>query len=171
MKFLGFTPLNTNLPAEFLIRDNNNVPQDPAVLPTFRIYGPSGLMTNGTGTLAQQNTGTLTNATNASPIVVTSTGHGLTGKPRVTISGVVGNTAANGTFTITVIDANTFSLDGSTGNGAYTSGGTWHVTGLYSATLDAQASDGYASGTTYFVYTSWTVGGSTYGDLDSYTVV
>jgi len=37
---------------------------------------------------------------------------------------VGGNTAANGTWTITVTNSTTFSLNGSTGNGAYTSGGS-----------------------------------------------
>jgi len=67
----------------------------------------------------------VTGATNASPIVVTSTGHALNTGDAVSISGVAGNTAANGTFTVTKVDANTFSLNGSTGNAAYTSGGTW----------------------------------------------
>lgn len=65
----------------------------------------------------------VTGATNASPVVITSTGHGLSTGHRVAISQVGGNTAANGNWTITVVDANTFSLNGSTGNGAYTSGG------------------------------------------------
>ena len=67
----------------------------------------------------------VTGATNASPIVVTSTGHALDTGDAISISGVAGNTAANGTFTVTKVDANTFSLNGSTGNAAYTSGGTW----------------------------------------------
>jgi hypothetical protein len=67
----------------------------------------------------------VTGATNASPIVVTSTGHSLNTGDAVSISGVAGNTAANGVFTVTKIDANTFSLNGSTGNAAYVSGGTW----------------------------------------------
>lgn len=67
----------------------------------------------------------LTGATNASPIVITSTGHLLNTGDTISISGVVGNTAANGIFTITKVDANSFSLNGSTGNGAYSSGGTW----------------------------------------------
>lgn len=66
---------------------------------------------------------TITNATNATPIVVTSTGHKFVSSDTVTISGVQGNTAANGTFTITKIDDDTFSLDGSVGNGTYSSGG------------------------------------------------
>ena len=67
----------------------------------------------------------LTGATNASPIVITSTAHLLNTGDTISISGVVGNTAANGIFTITKVDANSFSLNGSTGNGAYSSGGTW----------------------------------------------
>jgi len=66
---------------------------------------------------------TITAATNASPIAVTSTTHGYSTGDALNITGVVGNTAANGTWIITVIDANTYSLNNSTGNGAYTSGG------------------------------------------------
>ncbi|MDZ4685792.1 MAG: choice-of-anchor D domain-containing protein, partial [Planctomycetaceae bacterium] len=67
----------------------------------------------------------LTNASNATPIVITATNHGLVTDNYVVISGVTGNTAANGSFQITRIDANSFSLNGSAGNGAYAGGGTW----------------------------------------------
>jgi hypothetical protein len=66
---------------------------------------------------------TISGATNASPIVITDTAHGYFTGQQVTISGVLGNTGANGTWTISVTDANHFSLNGSVGNGAYTSGG------------------------------------------------
>jgi uncharacterized delta-60 repeat protein len=72
--------------------------------------------------------GTITNATNTGPIVITSANHNLISGTQVTISGVGGNTNANGTFAVTVVDKNTFFLNGSTGNGAYTGGGTWTVT-------------------------------------------
>lgn len=73
----------------------------------------------------------ITGATNATPIVVTSTSHGITAgqKQYVLIAGVGGNTAANGYFEATGIDANTFSLQDPytganiAGSGAYTSGG------------------------------------------------
>jgi hypothetical protein len=65
----------------------------------------------------------VTAATNANPIVVTSTAHGLTTGDVVFIAGAVGNTAANGVFTATVVDANTFSI-AVAGNGAWSSGGT-----------------------------------------------
>lgn len=63
-------------------------------------------------------------ATNATPIVITSTSHGLATNDAVTIASVGGNTAANADWIITVTGDNTFSLNGSVGNGAYTSGGT-----------------------------------------------
>ena len=68
--------------------------------------------------------GVVTGATNASPIVIACTAHGLTTGQYATISGVQGNTNANGTWTITRVDANHFSLNSSTGNAAYTSGGS-----------------------------------------------
>ena len=62
-------------------------------------------------------------ATNASPIVITGSGnHNLTSGDSVTITGALGNTAANGTWTITKTAANAFSLNGSTGNGTFTGG-------------------------------------------------
>lgn len=69
----------------------------------------------------------ISNATNASPIVVTTAStHGASTGDKIEIRGVFGNTAANGFWTITVTGSNTFSLNGSTGNAAYTSGGVWH---------------------------------------------
>ena len=63
-------------------------------------------------------------ASNATPIeIATAAPHGLPSGVQVTISGVVGNTSANGTFTITVTGANSFTLDGSSGNGDWVSGG------------------------------------------------
>jgi hypothetical protein len=67
----------------------------------------------------------ITAATNAAPIVITSNNHGLRTGNQVQITGVLGNTAANGNFVVTRVDANRFALNGSTGNGAYTGGGTW----------------------------------------------
>jgi hypothetical protein len=65
-------------------------------------------------------TRTITNATNASPIVVTtSAAHNFATNDRVTVEGVSGNTAANGDWVITKLSSTTFSLNGSTGNGAF----------------------------------------------------
>lgn len=70
-------------------------------------------------------TGTVTDATNTSPIVVEVVGHPYHNGDTVYVTGVTGNTAVNGRQRrITVIDADHFSLEGTTGNGAYAGGGT-----------------------------------------------
>lgn len=70
------------------------------------------------------NTKVVTGATNASPIVITtSTAHGYDTDDYVTILAVTGNTAANGCSKITKLSGTTFSLNGTTGSGAYVSGG------------------------------------------------
>src|SRR5574344_37660 len=74
--------------------------------------------------LQSYKTYTVSNATNATPIVITAVGHPFITGDKVQISGVGGNTAANGVFTITKIGTDTFSLDGSVGNGAFSSNGT-----------------------------------------------
>lgn len=66
---------------------------------------------------------TITGATNASPISITSATHGYSTGDIIHVTGVGGNTAANGLFALTNTGTNTFTLDGSTGNGSYTSGG------------------------------------------------
>lgn len=71
-------------------------------------------------------TGVITDASNVSPIVITSAAHGLSNGDSVLIARVKGNRAANGGFVITVIDADTFSLDDSVGSGAYIEGGVWY---------------------------------------------
>src|SRR5262249_6327020 len=53
------------------------------------------------------------------------TAHGLSTGAFVVINSVGGNTAANGYWQITKVDNNNFTLNGSFGNGTYTSGGTW----------------------------------------------
>lgn len=70
-------------------------------------------------------TATVDDATNASPIVIeTSAPHLFSTGDIVLVEGVGGNTAANGSWTILVVDATHFQLVGSTGSGGYTTGGT-----------------------------------------------
>lgn len=87
---------------------------------------------------------TVSNITQANPAVVTATGHGLQTGDSITISGVIDNgpggdfeTAVNTTHVLTVIDANSFSLDGvdtSLTTNTYASGGAG-ATGKYVVTL------------------------------------
>jgi hypothetical protein len=74
---------------------------------------------------AAGSSGTITDATNATPIVFEAIGHGLTSGATVSVSGVGGNTSANNVWTITVVDADHFSADGSSGTASYTGGGAW----------------------------------------------
>lgn len=77
----------------------------------------------------------VSDATNTSPIeITTSVAYVIATGSQVSIAGVGGNTAANGTWTVTWIGGSTFSLVGSTGNGAYTSGGAVTIPGGVPAT-------------------------------------
>jgi hypothetical protein len=81
-------------------------------------------MGHGLGFSSYVTTLSITGATNASPIVVTTSfSHGLVNGDQVTIQNAAGNTAANGTWTVANRTATTFELAGSTGNGAYTGNG------------------------------------------------
>lgn len=81
--------------------------------------------------------GSVTAASNAAPIVITSNGHGLNVGDMVVVAAVSGNTAANGTWPVSAVTTNTFTLSGSSGNGAYTSGGTWNRFGTNSSWSNA----------------------------------
>lgn len=68
----------------------------------------------------------ITGAVNAVGLIrITATGHGLSTGNVVDIGGVLGTTEANRTgWVVTVIDANTLDLQGSSFANAYVSGGT-----------------------------------------------
>src|SRR3990167_1645260 len=82
---------------------------------------------------------TITGATNASPIkITTSAVHSLITGMQVNITGVTGNTAANGSFPIIVTSTTEYTLTGSTGDGAYISGGEANSWSLSSTVNTAQ---------------------------------
>ncbi len=68
----------------------------------------------------------ITDATNATPIVITSAAHGLVDGDIVTVVNVGGNGAAKGTFVVNQLTTSTFELVGSAGDGAYTGGGEFY---------------------------------------------
>ena len=81
------------------------------------VYGASSALDGSTAN-------PITAATNAGPIQVTFlNAHGMLTGDYCNLTGVQGNTAANGWWQVTVKDANNVYLNGSVGNGAYTSGG------------------------------------------------
>jgi hypothetical protein len=93
------------------------------------LFGSAGAAVTGSGSV--------TGATNASPIVITQTGHGKNTGDVARISAVGGNTAANGVWVIEKVTNDTYKLLGSTGNAAYTSGGTASFVGTqYTLTDD-----------------------------------
>jgi hypothetical protein len=88
-------------------------------------------------------------------VVVSISSHGFSTGDLITISGVTGISDANGSWTITVINSGSFSLDGCEATGV------WGGDGLATKTLDAQASykwsleawggdQGYPSASTYY---------------------
>lgn len=91
---------------------------------TINTYGIDKLTTP--VTIAAVTRLAITGATAASPISITSAGHGLATGTKVTIAGIIGVPEANGTFIITNTGVNTFTLNGTTGTGAYVSGGFVH---------------------------------------------
>jgi hypothetical protein len=92
---------------------------------------PVQLSTNG---VLQLVTGTTTDTTpgpNFGDIIVsTFSTQGLKTGEGVRIAGVVGNDAANGVFTVNVLDGNDFELEGVKPDGAYAGGGIWTQVGL-----------------------------------------
>jgi hypothetical protein len=73
---------------------------------------------------ASVNQRTVIGATNATPIVITtSVAHGYANGDRVIVDSVGGNTAANGAWIVAGQTPTTFQLTGSVGSGAYTTGG------------------------------------------------
>lgn len=170
--FAGFVELDSTLNLAMNAEDSNGTPKDPTNNPTYRIYNGEALASNGTGTLSKLDTHTVTGAANASPIVITtSSAHNLETNNRVVVSGVLGNTAANGEFTITDTGSTTLSLNGSTGNGPYTSGGTVHVAGLYKFSHSIASGDGYERGKTYTIRVTYTISSTVYTDSYTFTVV
>ncbi len=112
------------------------------IQPSFTYGGEANLPVDGSALVFLPkafSTGvTIAGATNASPIVITTTEGDLAGIANgqsVDISGVLGNTAANGTFAIQKLTPTTFALVGSTGNGAYAGGGVWKTPMSIEATL------------------------------------
>lgn len=98
---------------------------------------------NGSASGAVQKT--ITGATAANPVVITSNGHGFANGTKVSIRGVVGMTDLNleTAYTVSATATNTFALTGIDGSGfdAYVSGGvaTKAATGAGNIVVDAQA--------------------------------
>jgi hypothetical protein len=85
----------------------------------------TGLSTTFTRQTPPTTSYTISNATNASPIVITFAGTAnFANGDIIFVTAVTGNTAANGMWKINLLTSTTAELIGSVGNGAYVSGGT-----------------------------------------------
>jgi hypothetical protein len=166
--FVGYVLLEGTLVGSLLVEDASRTPVNADALPTFRVYGPHGFIVEGACTI--KDSGVIANATNATPIQITSSSHGLTTGTRVTVTGVTGNTAANGTFAVTRVDSNTFSLNDSTGGGAYASGGEWNVAGLYQYSIPVLGSVGFEAGECCQILFSYDVSAVGRGQLHAFNV-
>lgn len=72
--------------------------------------------------------GNISSAASTPVVVSTATAHGLSSGDAVRISGVQGNTGANGNWIITALSPTSFQLNGSTSTGAYTANtGIWTI--------------------------------------------
>jgi len=93
--------------------------------------------------------GTVTDASNANPIVITCLGnHNLRENERVIIRNVLGNTAANGFWRVKLVDDVRFELQGSDGNGDWIANpfATWtNVDGIHNPKKDT-----YGQGAKHF---------------------
>lgn len=159
--YQGFIDAESGGTLLFTLRSPSGAPVEPDSAPTFKIVGPQGYIGGSgmSGSASSLESGNVTGATNASPIVISYSPSGVAPVvvgQSVTIASVGGNTAANGEWTVSAVTSTSFTLSGSTGNGAYTSGGTWKTTGLYKITVP---SSGLTPGQTYKAVLSWLEGG------------
>ena len=173
MGFAGYTELDGNFVGLLLTKQDGAL-KDADALPTYRIYGPSGIMTGGTGTMAFLQSGSISSIENTTPIRVNTTAaHGLQTGQQLSISGVSGAVAGtvNGfSFAVTVIDSDTVELQSTTAAGTGT-GGSWHLTGQYTMTHAALAANGYDINETYTVVYAATIGGDSGAGQDTFAVV
>ncbi len=106
----------------------NSTPENPNGLGTYfgglgwdQFYMPPDNNSTASGTITQIN-----NSNTAAPVtIVTASTAGLVNGGAVTISGVTGQTAINGTWIISNITPNSFALAGLPGDGTASSAGNW----------------------------------------------
>lgn len=98
-------------------------------------FGAALRLGDGVATAAK----TITAATNATPIVITtSTAHGIADIGHGTVAGVTGTTAANGLWIVEMVTTTTLKLRGSVGNAAYVSGGTFTPDSTYATIAEVR---------------------------------
>lgn len=106
--------------------------------------GQFAMWSGGQGFEFWDQTLTVTNATNASPIVLTVSGGTPPASGTIAVEGVLGNTGANGVWSFTASGQN-ITLTGSSGNGSYTpsSGNVFFPIGITNATISWSYATGW----------------------------
>lgn len=84
---------------------------------------------------------TITGNTNAASTVITSTAHGLSSGQQILIKGSTSSPSLNGTWTITVLSANTFSIPLNTTSGFVSGGGVYNIVGIDDTVVSINTSD------------------------------
>lgn len=157
---------------EWVPRTFNNISVAvPSTL--FKVFDIFAYDNSGTVTLEttdwNQSTATVSGATNATPIVITtSSAHGFSNGDLVGVAGIGGNTAANGyIWEISSASGSSLTLVGSVGNGAYTSGGTiYKLTNTRATALTTQDGVLVKTGATTRRYLGTGMTGGTSGQMD-----
>lgn len=78
----------------------------------------------------------ISGATNTTPIVITSTPHGIVDVSYATVSGVTGNLGANGSWIVEAVSPTQLRLKNSVGTGAYVSGGIATITSTFAYVVE-----------------------------------
>ncbi|HXB69951.1 MAG TPA: neuraminidase-like domain-containing protein [Candidatus Acidoferrales bacterium] len=119
-------PTTILLPSDTLPEGTNHLGDEDTVVPSTysEVFRNAAVLASASPVFVPLNQSTIIAASNPGLIAITTAApHGYQTGMRVSISGVLGNAVANGTSTITVTSPTSFTLNGSSGNGDWTSGG------------------------------------------------
>lgn len=174
-EFLQWVELEGTFKGHMFVRNSSGEPRDADSSPTYRIYGPDGLMQGGTGTTSGfLDEKAITSVTSGSPsTTITSANHGLNTGTVVKLAGISGLTGTiNSYYAITVVDANTFTVVAATTGGTVSQGAaTWHVAGLYKYSHSITGASGYERGKRYTVIGSVVITAVSVAGDDGFIVV
>jgi hypothetical protein len=101
--FLGFFDLESDLLGLWQALNNSNVPTAATGTPTYRIYGPEGLMNNGTGNCSAFDSGNVTGVYQFTTTLAEADGYARGVTYTVRTQGTVSGSAKAGMFTFTVV--------------------------------------------------------------------
>lgn len=87
----------------------------------------------------------ITGATNTTPIIITAPSHGIVDVSYGTVTGVGGNTGANGSWIVERVSATQLRLKNSVGNGTYTSGGVITIASTFAYVVELTNVEGAGS--------------------------